>query len=606
MKIEVLKEHKSISSGLSAEIPSFCVMTGVNGSGKTHLFEALADPKKGKITHNNKQLAQVTYLPFNALNPTVNETCDANAVHSEVQAIWNEVKNGQQRARRNKAALAQLAAPDKDPTLQSVNAARRLAVLRICDRANLMPHELEEDTIAENLVISDIGENSLFSSRFATIFKAYHVKQIDNMLNKVYIENGIEDGSQHLNSDEFRSKHGPPPWEFVDSILDRLHLPYQVSSPAGSRRDTTFEFKLLHKDVGFSIGTNALSTGEKSLMCLALAIYNTVSGAGRTDMLIIDEPDAPLHPSMSHLMLRILHEDIVEAHGIPVLISSHSPTTIACAPAWSLHSIHKATKQIERCEFADVTAILSHGVPNLNVSIESRRQVFVEHRYDVLYYERLFSIASRVKSYTTVPQFLPPHDRNGANCKDVMAITRSLRDMGNTTVYGVVDWDTTNDPEPQLIVLGHRKRYAIENYIFEPHILGLYLVYRGFCSPADVGLPGCQSYYELGNVLQGDAASLQAIADAIEARLGMTKATDADAFCSKLLSGAQVTVHRDICVTQGHDLEERCKESWPPLKGVRSGNLGDSALKLDIISTVINDHPGLMSMDFHDLFVEIK
>ena len=606
MKIEVLKEHKSIPVGLTAELPSFSILTGVNGSGKTHLFEALAEAKSGKVIHEGKQLKQIAYLPFNALNPTVDEKCDANAVHNEVQAIWNEVKNGQQRARQNKTVLAKLDSAENDPTLQRVSAPRRRAVLRICERANLMPNELDEDKIAENLVISDLGGSSLFNSRFATIFKAYHIQQIDNMLSKVYCEHGIEDSNQPLSDSEFEDKHGPPPWEFVDSILEKLKLPYRVSSPAGSRRDTMFEFKLLHKNVGFAIDTNSLSTGEKSLMCLALAIYNTVSGSGRTEMLIIDEPDAPLHPSMSHLMLRILQEDIVKAHGIPVVISSHSPTTIACAPPWALHSIDPATKKVTRCEFADVATMLSHGIPNLNVSIESRRQVFVEHKYDVLYYERLFEITSRVNSYTTAPHFLPPHDRDGTNCSDVLAITRTLRDRGSTTVYGVIDWDGTNDPESQVLVLGHSKRYAIENYIFEPHILGLYLVYRGFCNPTEIGVPSCSSYLELSVAIQENASLLQSLTDSIEGILGMSKDSNDDTFCSTLLSGAQVNVHKNISREQGHDLEELCKSTWPQLKSIRKGNLGDSALKLDVISTVINDHPGLLSSDFHDLFGEIR
>jgi hypothetical protein len=48
------------------------------------------------------------------------------------------------------------------------------------------------------------------------------------------------------------------------------------------------------------------------------------------------------------------------------------------------------------------------------------------------------------------------------------------------------------------------------------------------------------------------------------------------------------------------------KESWPILNSVRGNNTGDSVLKKDVIITVINDFPGLLSKDIPATFHEIK
>lgn len=592
MKIEILKEHKSIRAGLSAELPSFTVLTGVNGSGKTHLFEALADKTLGRVTHGDATLAEIVYLPFNGLDPKVDKQGHAETLGKQAQAIGDQVQA--LKARGRTAGLRQLS--------QGI----RGVVSQLCLRTGLPLDELDADSVMKHLRVGDLEVNTIFNARFATIFKAYQVQHLDNMYEELYQNKGIERSSDALSEEDFISEYGPPPWEFVDGLLDRLRLPYRVTNPSGDRRERVFDFKLVHKDTGLMLDSDLLSTGEKTLMCLALAVYNANQGSGRTSMLILDEPDAALHPSMSSVMLGVLEKEIVQKQGIPVLISTHSPTTVACAPPQALYTIDKKTRKIKKGSLADVTAMLSHGIPNYKVSIEDRRQVFVESKNDVHYYEDLFYIVSREQDYATTPHFLTPHGRAGSSCADVLEITKLLRDKGNTTVYGLIDWDTTNDPEDQVLVLGHEKRYAIENYIFEPHILGIYLVKKNWCSPTEVGVPEAASYVDLHKAIEKSPALLQDITDAIEAKLGMVRASETDVSVSTLISGHSVNVHRDICMMNGHDYEERCKATWPKLKSVRGPNGGDGALKRDVIEIAINDHPELLSVDIHDLFLQIK
>ncbi|ACA84752.1 AAA family ATPase [Shewanella woodyi] len=606
MKIKIRNKHKSIPAGLEFELPQFTVLTGENGSGKTHLFEAISDKKNGQVTLEEGGLNSISYIPFGGLNPQVDQQCDPAQISQKVKQVWQEVANAKLQIERRSRGVEYTGAPEGDPILNHVgNAQHKEAILSISQQLSILPSQLTEDIISDRISMMSLSGSNLFNSQFALIFKSYHVRYLDNKLNKVYEDEGTSDANPYLKDEEFKEQYGEAPWDFVNGILAKLCLPYTVNNPINSKRDSTFVFKLIHNQSGIEIGTNDLSTGEKTLMSLALAIYNSIGTGDRADCLILDEPDAPLHPSMSKLMLEIVEEEIVQKHGIPVLLSTHSPTTIACTPANALYKITAAEKIPTQCDLHDSMRILTYGIPNLRVSTEHRRQIFVEHTYDVEYYESLFDIISRKIEFVTIPQFLPPHTNNGSNCDAVLEITRKLRDMGNSQVYGLIDWDLKNEPEQQVVILGLGRRYAIENYIFEPHFLGLYLIHKKFASPEELGLEGCNSYLDVITLISNNSDAIQIIVDSVQEKL-LPEEETSSYFESFLIDESSIRIDQRILDIKGHTLEDLARESWPQLNCVRSNNGGDSVLKKDVISTVINDFPGLISIDIADTFRELR
>lgn len=208
-------------------------------------------------------------------------------------------------------------------------------------------------------------------------------------------------------------------------------------------------------------------------------------------------------------------------------------------------------------------------------------------------------------NFTTTPQFLPPHTLNGSNCDAVLEITRKLRDMGNKQVYGLIDWDLKNTPEEQVIILGSGNRYAIENYIFEPHFVGLYLIHKKFTTPAELGMADCNSYLDVINKVTTECDSLQILIDSVQNKI-LWGSQEVSLVESELIDGTITTIRQEVLEMKGHDLEAKVKDTWPQLNSVRSNNGGDSALKKDIINTVINDFPGLCSKDLSTTFGEFK
>jgi len=171
--------------------------------------------------------------------------------------------------------------------------------------------------------------------------------------------------------------------------------------------------------------------------------------------------------------------------------------------------------------------------------------------------------------------------------------------MGNSQVYGLIDWDLTNKANEYIIILGQEKRYAIENYIFEPHFVGLYLVHKNFLTPKDIGLPSCSTYIDVSEEIKKDSKKLQIVIDMVEKELWGNNSNKTN---STLVNGDVLLINEFVCRMQGHAYEEKLKQKWPKLRSVISNNSSDSALKNDILNTVINHFPQYVSQDIVTTF----
>ena len=306
MKITIKLQHKSINPPCDFELPDFCVLTGKNGSGKTHLLEAIADRKKSDVLINGLAKSNVRYIPFNGLNPNIQETCDPNTITQHIKGVFNEYNGAKQNVLRNSqnANLQRL--------LQYIgNENSKLFIQKAINETNKQFDQLTEDDFVDTFDISFMGQNDFFTAQFALIFKNYHRRQEENNINEYYLSKGQIPTRPVLTKKEFEDKFGTPPWEFVNKILLETNIPYEVNSPIGTRIDSNFVFRLKDRIAGFEISSADLSTGEKVLMSLALAIYNTGGDLGKPDILLLDEPDAGLHPSMSQKMVDVLNKNIV-------------------------------------------------------------------------------------------------------------------------------------------------------------------------------------------------------------------------------------------------------------------------------------------------------
>lgn len=588
MKIQVRKNYKSIRAIQDIRLPDFVVLTGKNGSGKSHLMSAMANPEYCRVCDDNgKQLTQIKYIPFNGLNPHVDEKCEYLGLTNIRKAAWNKVTeliSDYERKIRFNHGLS------FEQYVTSDNVRKKL-LGKIGELVGWRKADITEELVADNY---EITAEEMFSSKFASIFKLYHVRYIENKFNK-YLNDTEGQHNRVLSDEEFERLYGPKPWGLINKMLSRAGLTYEVNHPeGGSSKELDFILNLTDVNTGTVIHVNDLSTGEKVLMSLALSIYNTKEETARPDILLLDEPDAALHPEYSHVLIDAIQESIVTEAKVKVIMSTHSPMTVAIAPEESIFLMDKATSQPVKISKQQGVNILTRDLENMRLSFEKRRQVFVESLYDVQYFNRIVALIK--ENLPTVPQFLPPRSSSGSNCDVVGSIVGALRKFGNDLVYGIKDFDNVNHSSDYVFVLGENTRYAIDNYVFDPIYVAFLLIREGVVKTEDMGLSPL-TYVQLRQL--GDA-DVQKMIDYVISKLGLSSA---NVVTYKVQSGKLFNATQEYFMFRGHDLEDKIKVVWPKFNRIAQG--GDNVFKNYILDHVWKDYPEFVSHDFVDLFMKI-
>ncbi len=595
IKIKITREYKSLKPTDSIfELPKFTVLTGLNGSGKTHFLEAISSNNISEVQYNDKIIKNIKYIPFNGLNPSIEIEANENIIKQFVNQVWQGfsrittqfIKHNHYSSGLKQLILNQYS---NQPQIKAF-------IEKVFIETNKDAVSINEDDFLNNFEVAFIGNNDFFTAQFALIFKDYHIKLEDNNYNEYCKEKGKPYFIEPLPADQFYKKYGQPPWEFVNKILEESNIPYKVNNPMGTRKEASFVFKLIDKEQNIEINPMDLSTGEKVLMSLALAIYNTENASGTPELLLIDEPDAALHPSMSKRMVEVLNKNIVEESNIPTIITTHSPTTIIATEGVSIFEQKRGETIPTRISKQTAVELLSGDIPFLKISTEKRRQVFVESKYDVIYYELLTNIYRRHGVLSAEPIFIPARTSNGSNSTDVMEVVNALFSNGNEQIYGIIDWDLKNTARDRIIVLGENSRYTIENYLLDPLLMGLFFIRENKVPITDFGDLTISTYSEVVDI---DKADCQLIIDKVLSDLGLMSINKKD---YNLFNSWRLQITEEFNKYPGHDLEILYKTKYPFLKAYQK----EYALKKDILEKVINDHHNLAPIELSEVLKRIK
>ena len=587
MHIKIREEHKSIRSGVEFDLPNFTVLTGKNGSGKSHLLETISTNGLSEIMDGQDVMRTIKYIKFNDLNPQFQEEISEDDVKNSWRNTWNQLNQYLQSYRRNPRGYNnsfQRLIQQYDPKTQKF-------IQYWYELAGNDVEKLTENLFYENY---EISREDLFASQIGTIFKLYQTRLDENKMNEV---SNKEEGTSLpvLSNEQFEQKYGRKPWDVINEMMRTAHLPYEVEAPARFRPSINYHLQLIDRQRNIKIQVNDLSTGEKVLMSLALSIYSTEEKAARPDVLLIDEPDAPLHPEYSNYLIQAIKESIVDKSGVRVIITTHSPTTVAMSPEESIYQMNRDLSRPVKVTKQQAINLLTKDLDNMRVSIEERRQVFVESKYDVGFYNRLYKCLSANNVFTTVPFFLAAKSGDGSNCQDVKDIANALRQHGNDLVYGVIDYDGHNQGNQYVCVVGGGKRYAIDNYIFDPIYVAFLLIREHVVTSEHMGIGRNLTFTQLHTLTHYE---LQIMIDYVASLLGFdnNNKTSYD-----VLKPDTFEVSSEWFTIQGHDLEEKITQKWGMLYGIKHGH-GDDYLKNYVLDNVIVEFPQFIAQEVKELF----
>lgn len=446
----------------------------------------------------------------------------------------------------------------------------------------------------------------------STICNQYIRRKDENEVNTCRVKHMGRNDLIYYEDEEFERKFGKRPWVVINKILDdTFDGKFRFNEPNEKSQTFTYQAQLFEKNKTGPITVSALSSGEETLLWLALTLFNSQyykkDQVKVPELLLLDEPDAFLHPKMVEKMYSVLQA----VHGefnTKILLTTHSPTTVALAPEGSIHVV-SPSNVINTSKDKGISELLD-GITKVSIDPNNRRQVYVESHYDANIFTSIYT-ALLTKSQLIDPSislsFVPSGDKtpselirqklrqilnisdtalvkefvesiNGVGCcSKVYGQVESLVKSGSSTVRGIVDWDLKNKSNDYVSVLADGHAYAIENLVFDP-IAVLALLHLD-----------CDDHYTMNDICGEDVCwqdwlmNQELIQTSIDRYLNKilgdenAKDVDLNYICDVAYSG-----DKRYLELNGHELESKILGAYPQLNRYRKQGK-DGAIKESVV-----------------------
>ncbi len=621
MKISLRKEYKSLKPFESEDLNDFTIITGKNGSGKSQLINCITEKARNTQeivifdTPSNLNLTLIQTEGIIQRNlPQIGHEQWSQIVSSYEQAYWKmheNIKrllhfvydNNLQKAAVNMPRHELLCGEewylDLIKKIKSIDDQRDFSLIFedldiekmlltkhvtlrnekifnfikiLCNTYKKTPSELDKADYYNTPIIEElIDENKLFSSRLELIFYNYAKRRDLNRQNYFFSK---EDGeiNDSIPDIEFVKNHIAP-WTIINKIFEENSIDFYFKeiSKRDFSKEISLDFKLYKKSSHIDIILDDLSSGEKIIIGLILKLFTTEYYENLTfpEVIILDEPDAHLHPEMSKLLLDILLNTFVKKYGIKVIITTHSPSTIALASEDQIYQLTNGDESaLKKISKDDALKLLTGFIPTLSIDYKNHRQVFVESPTDVFYYQTLHDKHLQ-KCNSAYRLYFISNSAGKSNCDQVYSIVEAIRKSGNSTSFGIVDWDLKNKPENFIYVHGLDERYSIENFILDPiYLVCLLIEYNNAHKILEkINISNTYSQYELGN--ESDEF-LQNIVEVYFTEFESKYPTykyNSERTIVEYLNGKRLEIPKWYLEMKGHDIVEKLKAVFPALEG---------------------------------------
>lgn len=453
MNIKFSGFYKSIRKIDWLDIPNFAVITGPNGSGKTQLLEMIME----FLTSDKKVLSNLTieglecnfeeavYLKgdWGVLNiPAI----DIAGIQSSHKQKWNtgffsfDRPNAPSNSGYRETPELKL---EYENFVQSLGKTKR--------------HHVTYDEFTKKYPRDFVDVKTPINQQINKIFFNYRLSQ-------------LEAAADGLSAAEIISKIGTPPWEILREIIKVSGLPFEINDAAKTGLWDTFTLILIHTVTKTVIPFQDLSSGEKVLLSIIFYLYRSQEKRIFPKLLLMDEPDAHLHPSMTQQFLNVVKDVLVEKYGLRVIMTTHSPTTVVLTPEESLFEMSINEPRIQKSKSKN------HSVSLLTAGLvfvgNGSKYFLVEDQVDVDFYNFVSNqLVRENKLNSDIPLiFIRASTNESSGGKSVVnSWVEKLRNSGlQTIINGLIDKDDNNSSGNGIFTID---RYSIENYLVDPIVI---------------------------------------------------------------------------------------------------------------------------------------
>lgn len=392
---------------------------------------------------------------------------------------------------------------------------------------------------------------------------------------------------------------GQAPWDAFNQIGQMLNFKFELDEPKID--ENKFDVRLRDKERKVFISPDSLSSGEKVIFSLFVAMYTTHTQEHLPSLILFDEPDAYLHPSLCSTMLRVIREVFVKEHNIKVIMTTHSPTTVAMLPETSLYCMKsgvmkKVTKQ-------DAILALTAGLNTISVYYENVKQVFVEADNDNLFmthvYHHAMTAGKLIKEVNL--KFVNVGDDELGGCSTVKKVVNDLAGAENKTVYGIIDYDGNNCVSGRIKILGKGSRYAIDNYQVDPLVISI-LYLEEVNERTKIGFDGHDNLVGFGNKTQSERQKIcNNFLRILENKVPVDERNDTSLITYTTMGGESYTIPKWFTAMKGHTLVGYVKEAAPFLK-----KYDEKGLFKKILNTCYGNYPDIIPIEVVETLRDIQ
>lgn len=420
MNIRFNGKYKSLNNFEWDDIPNFVIITGLNGSGKTQLLEliylTLTNPNFPSnliIEDLNLQPKQVLYLSseWGLQDPSTVNIESLLSINKQLYSQFKSFKQG------NREAHLQQIFGD--------------LITNLGKNKELITEE-EFYTFFESQPRNlSLNEQQVFNEKIGEIFINYRLQRSDSK-------------ERNVSNEDFVVKYGKPPWETLDDILKASGLPFEFNNPGIAPLTRPFTLKIINSHTKEEVNFSHLSSGERVIISIVFWLYHAQENALFPRLLLLDEPTAHLHPSMTKQFLDTVYQVLVCKYGVRVIMTTHSPSTVALAPEESLFEMARDEPKIRKSTSLNKTiSLLTAGLVTVG---KGSKYILVEDEVDAKFYIETFQHLVNINKLNgDIPLvFIPAGNpkQGGGGKNEVRKWVSKLQISGlENIIQGIVDQD---------------------------------------------------------------------------------------------------------------------------------------------------------------------
>ncbi|SDM41059.1 AAA family ATPase [Pedobacter antarcticus] len=384
MILRTVDNGKAIKSAKSIELPDLTILTGENGSGKTQLlswmynhmyefreyfqFDNDDETTFPCLTDDNGNALKNIYYAKPGMrseqNTPLYQDFDTLSIFKNIQAEW--------------APLNLIIKCYIDLTGIEIEFASEEANLINQTIESLFKTITKGQLAYENTIIVDTGQIRIVKDLAVKCNKEIQKLTFIDFLTFYEFSSSFFSTSLLLLFHQFCLKRTyyphltvdvRAPWDVFNDISTNAGFGYKIEYSPSDSYNKLGSIQLIRLDnSNVKVPFEGLSSGETSILALIFAVYSSSTGGKFPDVLLLDEADAFLHPSFAKVFIDILlNIQSSSKNALKIIMTTHSPSTVALAPAESIFIMEKGVGYPVKANQQTAVHNLSNGMATMTL-----------------------------------------------------------------------------------------------------------------------------------------------------------------------------------------------------------------------------------------------